>query len=84
VRSTTAPPTLVIMSDNKEAQLDVTPLARIVSTGLSALSPEIMGFGPLDACRQALQRAGMSISDIDLVEKPRTSAEPVLVHPAID
>jgi acetyl-CoA C-acetyltransferase len=59
---------LVIMSDRKAAELGVTPLARIVSTGLTALSPEIMGLGPVEASRQALARAGMSIGDVDLVE----------------
>src|SRR5690606_23054471 len=59
---------VVIMSDTKAAQLGITPLARIVSTGVSALSPEIMGLGPVEATRRALQRAGMSIQDIDLVE----------------
>jgi acetyl-CoA C-acetyltransferase len=59
---------VVIMSDTKAAELGITPLARIVSTGVSALSPEIMGLGPVEASRQALARAGMAISDIDLVE----------------
>jgi len=59
---------LLIMSDTKAAELGITPLARIVSTGLTALSPEIMGLGPVEASRQALSRAGMSVSDIDLVE----------------
>jgi acetyl-CoA C-acetyltransferase len=59
---------VVIMSDTKAAELGVTPLARIVATGVSALSPEIMGLGPVDASRQALARAGMAIEDIDLVE----------------
>jgi acetyl-CoA C-acetyltransferase len=59
---------VVIMSDRKAADLGLTPLARIVSTGLSALSPEIMGLGPVQASRQALSRAGMTIDDIDLVE----------------
>src|SRR5690606_72171 len=59
---------VVIMSDTKAAQLGITPLARIVSTGVSALSPEIMGLGPVEASRQALQRAGLTINDIDLVE----------------
>jgi acetyl-CoA C-acetyltransferase len=59
---------LVVMSDVKAAELGLTPLARIVSTGVSALSPEIMGLGPVDASRQALGRAGMAISDVDLVE----------------
>jgi acetyl-CoA C-acetyltransferase len=59
---------LVIMSDTKAKELGITPLARIVSTGVSGLSPEIMGLGPVEASNQALARAGMSIGDIDLVE----------------
>jgi acetyl-CoA C-acetyltransferase len=59
---------LVIMSDTKAAELGITPLARIVSTGLTGLSPEIMGLGPVEATRQALDRANMTIDDIDLVE----------------
>ncbi len=59
---------LVIMSDTKAQQLGVTPLARIVSTGVSALSPEIMGLGPVEASKRALANAGMSIGDMDLVE----------------
>ncbi len=59
---------VVVMSDTKAAQLGITPLARIVSTGVTALSPEIMGLGPVEASKQALARAGMSIADIDLVE----------------
>lgn len=59
---------LVIMSAEKAAALGLEPLARIVSTGVSALSPEIMGLGPVDASRQALAGAGMTIDDVDLVE----------------
>ncbi|WP_066956344.1 acetyl-CoA C-acetyltransferase [Streptomyces lushanensis] len=59
---------LVIMSDTKARELGLTPLARIVSTGVTALSPEIMGHGPVEASRQALSRAGLTIGDIDLVE----------------
>jgi len=59
---------VVVMSDRKAADLAITPLARIVSTGVSALSPEIMGLGPVEASKQALARAGMTIDDIDLVE----------------
>ena len=59
---------VVVMSDVKAAELGLTPLARIVSSGLTALSPEIMGLGPVEASRQALTRAGMAIEDIDLVE----------------
>ena len=59
---------VIVMSDVKAASLGITPLARIVATGVSALSPEIMGLGPVEASRQALTRAGMAISDVDLVE----------------
>jgi acetyl-CoA C-acetyltransferase len=59
---------LIIMSDRKAAELGITPLARIVSTGLSGLSPEIMGLGPVQASQRALKLAGLSIDDIDLVE----------------
>ena len=59
---------LVVMSDTKAAELGLTPLARIVATGVSALSPEIMGLGPIEAVKQALGRAGMTIDDVDLVE----------------
>ena len=59
---------LVIMSDTKARELGLTPLARIVSTGVSGLSPEIMGYGPVEASKQALKRAGLGIGDIDLVE----------------
>ncbi|WP_431950669.1 acetyl-CoA C-acetyltransferase [Actinacidiphila sp. bgisy167] len=59
---------LVVMSDTKARELGITPLARVVSTGVSALSPEIMGLGPVEASRQALKRAGLTIGDIDLVE----------------
>ena len=59
---------LVIMSDTRAGELGMTPMARIVSTGVTGLSPELMGYGPVEATRQALSRAGMSIADMDLVE----------------
>ncbi|MCW2798129.1 acetyl-CoA C-acetyltransferase [Nocardioides sp.] len=59
---------VVIMSDTRAAELGLKPLARIVSTGVSGLSPEIMGLGPVEATKRALAHANMSISDIDLVE----------------
>ena len=69
---------LVIMSDTKAKSLGLTPLARIVSTGVSGLSPEIMGLGPIDATRRALAKAGMGISDIDLFEINEAFAVQVL------
>ena len=59
---------VVVMSDRKAAELGLTPIARIVATGVSGLSPEIMGLGPVEASTRALARAGMTIDDIDLVE----------------
>ena len=69
---------LVIMSDTKAAELGVKPLARIVATGVSGLNPEIMGLGPIEASKQALARAGMTIDDIDLVEINEAFAAQVL------
>jgi acetyl-CoA C-acetyltransferase len=69
---------LVVTSDFKARDLGLTPIARVVSTGLSALSPEIMGLGPVEASRQALARAGMTIDDIDLVEINEAFAAQVL------
>ncbi|MET7961320.1 acetyl-CoA C-acetyltransferase [Micromonospora zamorensis] len=59
---------VVVMSAQRAEELGLTPLARIVSTGVTGLSPEIMGLGPVEASRQALKRAGMTIDDVDLVE----------------
>jgi acetyl-CoA C-acetyltransferase len=59
---------VIVMSDTKAKALGITPLARIVASGVSGLNPEIMGLGPVDACRQALARANKTIDDIDLVE----------------
>jgi len=59
---------VIIMSDTKAKALGLTPLARIVSTAVSGLSPEIMGLGPIEASKKALERAGKTIDDIDLVE----------------
>lgn len=59
---------VVVMSDTKAKAMGIEPIARIISSGVSALNPEIMGLGPIDACRQAMGRAGMSIGDIDQVE----------------
>jgi acetyl-CoA C-acetyltransferase len=59
---------VLVMSAARAEALGVQPLARIVASGVSALDPEIMGLGPIEACRQALGRAGLTIDDIDLVE----------------
>jgi acetyl-CoA C-acetyltransferase len=59
---------VIVMSDTRANELGLKPLARIVATGVSGLSPEIMGLGPVEASTRALAHAGMSIGDIDLVE----------------
>ncbi|MEE2768335.1 MAG: acetyl-CoA C-acetyltransferase [Actinomycetota bacterium] len=69
---------VVVMSDARAAELGITPLARVVASGVSALNPEIMGLGPIDAIDQTLKRAGMTISDIDLVEINEAFAAQVL------
>lgn len=69
---------VVVMSDTRAKELGLTPLARVVSTGVSGLSPEIMGLGPVEASRQALARAGMSIGDMDLYEINEAFAAQVL------
>ena len=73
---------LVVISDRRAEQLGIEPLARIVATGVSALSPEIMGLGPVEASRRALARAGLSIADIDLVEINEAFAAQVLASAA--
>ncbi len=59
---------VMVMSDAKAKELGITPLARVVASGVTGLNPEIMGLGPIEAVRQALGRAGMTIGDIDIVE----------------
>jgi acetyl-CoA C-acetyltransferase len=59
---------VIVMSDERARELGLKPLARVIASAVSALSPEIMGLGPIDACRAALKRAGMTIDDVDLVE----------------
>ncbi len=69
---------VIVMSDTRAAELGLTPLARVVSSGVTGLNPEIMGLGPIEASRQALARAGMTIEDIDLVEINEAFAAQVL------
>ena len=69
---------LIVMSDVTASELGIEPLARVVSTGVSALDPEIMGLGPVAASRQALARAGMTIDDVDIVEINEAFAAQVL------
>ena len=69
---------LVVMSDTKAKELGLTPLARVVATAATGLSPEIMGLGPIEAIRKVLRVAGMSLSDIDLFEINEAFAVQVL------
>jgi acetyl-CoA C-acetyltransferase len=69
---------LVLMSDERAGELGVLPMARIVATGVSGLSPEIMGMGPVEASRRALARAGMSMGDVDLIEMNEAFAAQVI------
>lgn len=69
---------VLVMSDIKAKAMGLEPIARIISSGVSALNPEIMGLGPIEACRQALARAKMTIADIDLVEINEAFAVQVL------
>ena len=69
---------VVVMSRKRAEELGITPLARIISSAVSGLNPEIMGLGPIEACKKALSRAGMSINDIDMVEINEAFAAQVL------
>lgn len=69
---------LVVMSDTRAAELGITPLARIVATGVAALDPEIMGLAPIEATHRALKQAGMTMADVDLVELNEAFAAQVL------
>jgi len=78
---------VVVMSDTKAQELGIKPMARIIASGVTGLNPEIMGLGPIEAVRQALSRAGMTIDDIDLVEINEAFAAQVLpsaAHLGID
>ncbi len=69
---------VIVMSDTKAKALGITPLARVVSSGVSQLNPEIMGLGPIEASRQALKRANMTMDQIDRVEINEAFAAQVL------
>jgi acetyl-CoA C-acetyltransferase len=69
---------VIVMSDTRANELGLQPLARIVSSGVTGLNPEIMGMGPVEACRMALARAGMTIDQIDQVEINEAFAAQVL------
>ncbi|HEV8065092.1 MAG TPA: acetyl-CoA C-acetyltransferase [Acidimicrobiales bacterium] len=69
---------VLVMSDSRASELGLKPLARVIASGVSALDPEIMGLGPIEASRQALKRASMTIDDVDLVEINEAFASQVI------
>jgi acetyl-CoA C-acetyltransferase len=69
---------VVVMSDERARQLDIEPIARIVATSVSGLDPEIMGVGPIEACRKVLKATGMTVDDIDVIELNEAFASQVL------
>ena len=58
----------LVVSGRYAKERGLVPIARIVSTSVTGISPEIMGLGPVDASKRALERAGLALSDIDIVE----------------
>jgi acetyl-CoA C-acetyltransferase len=69
---------VLVMSEEKARERGVKPRARIVASAVAAIRPEIMGLGPIPACRAALKRAGLTIDDIDLVELNEAFAAQVI------
>jgi acetyl-CoA acyltransferase len=59
---------LLVASEKKAKELGLKPMARIVSTGIAGVDPRCMGIGPVPATEMALKKAGLTISDLDLVE----------------
>jgi acetyl-CoA C-acetyltransferase len=69
---------VVVMSDTRARELGITPLARIIASSVSGVAPEIMGVGPIEAVRKALQLAGMTIDEVDVVELNEAFAAQVI------
>ena len=69
---------VVVMSDTKAEELGIKPLARIVSSAVTSLNPEIMGLGPIEAIKKALELAELTVDDIDLFEINEAFAVQVL------
>jgi acetyl-CoA C-acetyltransferase len=69
---------VIVMSDTRAQELGIKPLARILSSAVTGINPEIMGLGPIEACRLAMKRAGMNIDTVDLVEINEAFAAQVL------
>jgi acetyl-CoA C-acetyltransferase len=69
---------VVVMSDTRARELGLEPRAKIIASAVSGVEPEIMGVGPIGAVRNVLDRAGMTIEDIDVVELNEAFAAQVL------
>ena len=69
---------VLVMSEEKARERGVKPRARIVASAVAAIRPEIMGLGPIPACRKVLKQAGLKIDDIDVVELNEAFAAQVL------
>jgi acetyl-CoA C-acetyltransferase len=69
---------VLVMSDSRARELGLKPRARIVASATSGLEPEIMGVAPIEAIRNVLTRAGMTIDDVDIVELNEAFAAQVL------
>ena len=69
---------LTLASEEKAKQLGAEPLARVVATGAAGVEPSYMGVGPVPATRLALERAGLKVQDIDLIELNEAFAAQVL------
>jgi acetyl-CoA C-acetyltransferase len=69
---------VVVMSEERARELGIQPRARIIASSVSGVEPEIMGVGPIDAVRKVLDRAGMTIDDVDVMELNEAFAAQVL------
>ena len=69
---------VLVMSDSKASELGVKPRARIVAAATAAIEPEYMGVAPIGAIRKVLDRAGMTIEDVDIVELNEAFAAQVI------
>lgn len=69
---------VIVMERSRAEALGIRPLAKIVASAVTGIAPEIMGVGPIDAVRAVLERAGLTIGDIDVVELNEAFAAQVL------
>jgi acetyl-CoA C-acetyltransferase len=69
---------VVVMSEERARQLDIKPIARIIASAVSGIEPEIMGVGPIEACRKVLKQSGTSIESVDVMELNEAFAAQVI------